>query len=668
MEDDSLLGKLLTLPEIFNNAVFRIPDYQRGYAWTDKELQDFWDDLDLLSSHSSQPHYVGVLTLEKVPQDALARVLSNGQEWLQDGGQQFFYVVDGQQRLTTILIGLFELIKWHKELSPGSEALTAGEDRDSVMSKYIRCKNKFVPQVFGYRLGYASDDQTDAFLRREVFEDGSVSQSIRQSAYTQNLLIAKNFFAKKLRKMPTTVDLQGRFKLIVERLRFNIFEVNSDLDVCRTFEAINNRGKSLSDLEKLKSRLAYLAVLLAGHDSNLLAVYRKQINDRWKKVYGLLGWSPEVQLDDDEFLNLTWIIYFGRYGDISRTDHLFKQQFFPRTIQQQGWSPIECFTSTLANAVAPWVAMEYPKQIPSLLAHKELARTVPGRASSYLEKLSRLGASAFRPLILAALLRHQEGRINDDQLCKLLEASERYVFIVLGLSDRRSDTGRNKYFRKAHELYENPEAEIVNLISEIRQDADNWFDASRFISIVREWYEKCPQKGFYGWSELRYVLFEYEQHLYDTIFTTNSGKSPLLWTSVVKEKLEESIEHIYPQTATDTTWTQEFGQDSNSSLLNALGNLLLLSQSKNSSLQNRPYAEKAHGVNNYPNPYKNGSCSEHMVASTWKAWTPQSVCERTKELLKFIGKRWDIDADKWQIVQGEILTNIVCPSCNANVE
>jgi uncharacterized protein with ParB-like and HNH nuclease domain len=327
-----LLGKLLTLPEIFNNTVSRIPDYQRGYAWSDKELQDFWDDLDLLSSHSSQPHYVGVLTLEKVPQDALALVLGNGQEWLQDGGQQFFYVVDGQQRLTTILILLFELIKWHKALSPMSQALTAGEDRDSVMSKYIRCENKLVPQVFGYRLGYACDDQTDAFLRREVFEDRSVSQSIKQSAYTQNLLNAKKFFADKLRKMPTTVDLQGRFKLIVERLRFNTFGVDSDLDVCMTFEAINNRGKPLSDLEKLKSRLIYLAGLLAGHDSNRLAVYRKQINDRWKKVYGLLGWSPEVQLDDDEFLNLTWIIYFGRYGDIPRADHLFKQQFFPRTI------------------------------------------------------------------------------------------------------------------------------------------------------------------------------------------------------------------------------------------------------------------------------------------------------------------------------------------------
>jgi len=322
----------------------------------------------------------------------------------------------------------------------------------------------------------------------------------------------------------------------------------------------------------------------------------------------------------------------------------------------------------LANAVAPWVAMEYPDQIPQLVEHKELAKNIPPRASSYLEKLSRLGASTFRPLILAVLVRHQEGRITDDQLCELLEASERYVFIVLGLSDRRADTGRNKYFRIAHELYENPESEIIKRICEIQQDADGWFDAQRFLSIIHEWYNKSPNDGFYGWGELRYVLFEYEQHLYDTKFTTNSGKSPLLWTSVVKEKLEESIEHIYPQTATETSWIQAFGQDPNPLLLNALGNLLLLSQSKNSSLQNRSYAEKAHGANNYPNPYKNGSCSEHMVANTWQAWTPQFVCERTKELLTFIGKRWDVDVDKWKIAQNEILTYIGYPQCDANGE
>ena len=60
--------ELQTLDTIFNSRVFRIPDYQRGYAWTRPQLDDFWDDLDGLSE--SRNHYTGQLTLESVPKAA----------------------------------------------------------------------------------------------------------------------------------------------------------------------------------------------------------------------------------------------------------------------------------------------------------------------------------------------------------------------------------------------------------------------------------------------------------------------------------------------------------------------------------------------------------------------------------------------------------------------
>ena len=34
-----------TISEIFNKGIFRIPDYQRGYAWKNYELEKFWQDL-----------------------------------------------------------------------------------------------------------------------------------------------------------------------------------------------------------------------------------------------------------------------------------------------------------------------------------------------------------------------------------------------------------------------------------------------------------------------------------------------------------------------------------------------------------------------------------------------------------------------------------------------
>lgn len=38
------MQQLSNLITIFKNKLFRIPDYQRGYAWQIRQLKDFWED------------------------------------------------------------------------------------------------------------------------------------------------------------------------------------------------------------------------------------------------------------------------------------------------------------------------------------------------------------------------------------------------------------------------------------------------------------------------------------------------------------------------------------------------------------------------------------------------------------------------------------------------
>ncbi len=35
---------LQSLSTLFHKKLFRIPDYQRGYAWKQEQLADFWED------------------------------------------------------------------------------------------------------------------------------------------------------------------------------------------------------------------------------------------------------------------------------------------------------------------------------------------------------------------------------------------------------------------------------------------------------------------------------------------------------------------------------------------------------------------------------------------------------------------------------------------------
>lgn len=99
------------IPDIFANNYFRIPDYQRGYAWkADKQLPDLWDDIEDIPTNPSggyKPHYTGAISLQKTSFDKL----SKSEQKLLQSGSNIYDVVDGQQRLTTILILLFELYK-----------------------------------------------------------------------------------------------------------------------------------------------------------------------------------------------------------------------------------------------------------------------------------------------------------------------------------------------------------------------------------------------------------------------------------------------------------------------------------------------------------------------------------------------------------------------------
>ena len=58
------MNELVSLSDLFNQKIFRIPDYQRGYAWKKQQLDDFWDDLNNLNGERT--HYTGMLSLKQL--------------------------------------------------------------------------------------------------------------------------------------------------------------------------------------------------------------------------------------------------------------------------------------------------------------------------------------------------------------------------------------------------------------------------------------------------------------------------------------------------------------------------------------------------------------------------------------------------------------------------
>jgi uncharacterized protein with ParB-like and HNH nuclease domain len=264
-----------TIAEMFNNTYFRIPDYQRGYAWTDKQLSEFWDDIEDLAEN--QPHYTGTIFVEEMkevaPQD----------RWLFNAGSRFYSIVDGQQRLTTVSILLYELLK--KESTEYNEVPV-----EKLIDQYIFTSNA-TGNSRVYHFSYLNNEQNDCLLH-DIFEDKQIiSKSSSLTAYDQNLLNAKNFFAEKI----SCLDKSQRdilFKKVSTALKFDFKVIDDCLDVQAVFETMNNRGKPLTVLEKLKNRLIYMSEKL-NCDFNDKQILRKNINNTWGLIYSELARNPE---------------------------------------------------------------------------------------------------------------------------------------------------------------------------------------------------------------------------------------------------------------------------------------------------------------------------------------------------------------------------------------
>ncbi len=103
-------NKLQSLTEIFNQKIFRIPDFQRGYSWEVDQLEDFWEDLQNLKPE--KVHYTGLLTVESIHKKDILKIEKWQDDiWLLEKGLSAYYVIDGQQRLTTSIILVNQILQ-----------------------------------------------------------------------------------------------------------------------------------------------------------------------------------------------------------------------------------------------------------------------------------------------------------------------------------------------------------------------------------------------------------------------------------------------------------------------------------------------------------------------------------------------------------------------------
>ena len=656
------MSDLISLSKLFDKRIFRIPDYQRGYAWGETQLVDFWDDL--LNLTEDRYHYTGMLSLKKLNRS----VYSSWKEerWIiEEKEYEAYHIVDGQQRLTTFIILVNSILQFAK--NKGIEYLN-GDELEFIRNRYIVEFKKPEKILKAYKFGYESDNPSFEYLRYHILEDEQ-SGTLIETFYTLNLERAKNFFDDKLiefYEVEGKSGLESLFRKLVNRLQFNIHDIDDDFDVFVAFETMNNRGKKLSYLEILKNRLIYLTTIYTDDmlSKEAKEQLRRDINDAWKEVYYQLGRNKKKPLNDDEYLKNHWTLYFkysrnkgddyikfllgqcfnpkAVYGikrpSLYEEDEIFDEEHIPEEViindEMDGIlypTEIKEYVDSLKSVAKYWYFTHNPNEC-DFFTKEEI---------KWIEKLNRIGINYFRTLVVASYINNE---VNSDQRIRLFKVIEKFIFLCFRMARYQASFLSNVAYTYSRQVMKK-EISIEEVIK---------FFEDKFIANIPEATNTFLAKitssfkngeGYYSWYDLRYFLFEYEISLAEKTFITKMDD----WSNFVKnEKDKISIEHIFPQTATRWYWRNQFRdytKEEKFALANSLGNLLALSQSVNSALQNDEFEKKKHPNGKRTHGYSNGSNSEIEV-SKYVDWNPKTILERGLHLLSFMENRWGFSFDE----------------------
>ena len=213
-----LLGILRKSPQ------FIIPIYQRPYSWTEKECRQLWDDIVRAGSDGGIPlHFIGSIVYI---QEGIALISEREQ----------LLVIDGQQRLATVLILLATLAKVLGETEP-----IQGFSARKLRNYYL-----LNPEESGENRYKLLLSQTDKETLISIIDQ-------RELPIAHSLRVKQNFDLFKSLVAERQGDLipiyNGLRKLVIVEIALSRDQENPQL----IFESMNSTGRELSQADLVRN-------------------------------------------------------------------------------------------------------------------------------------------------------------------------------------------------------------------------------------------------------------------------------------------------------------------------------------------------------------------------------------------------------------------------------
>ncbi|KEF05578.1 hypothetical protein DF17_18870 [Streptomyces rimosus] len=514
-----------------NNPVVTVPDdSQRQYAWTKKEVDVFWSDIEKFKEgrengrESSSEYFIGpivTITADSVQARSL---------------------LDGQQRLTTstILIAAIRDILW------GMRSAEGVSSANNIQRDYIARKSgRKDPMEYFLVLSLFDRD----FFRDNIQDwseiTGECPRLEKPTRPSHKLILDaySNFRQKITNRLRAHPDAEARLdyldslrECLINGLVFVEIQTPSSSDANEVFETINSRGKDLSTVDLVRNFLMEKSI--SDHE-------KSRVNDAWRSL--LDGFDRREEIE--KFLRHFWV---SKHGDVKSHSlySIIRKNLSDRFDERPQQYGVGAFSADLEGA-----AGRYAELI--------TGNTGDSNFDASLGEVKAMNADALYPLLLSASGYHKYADLQT-----LLDASISYYVRWTVVGRRESTLLEENLFSIAKEMSKG------GTIEEAVQKILGWIpDDETFAADFRD--AVAPKQ-----SQARYLLAKIEQHLRLEAEVHEEG---------VLGDGKVYVENIYPQKPAG-----ELRLEDHDTWVSRLGNLTLLAGKKNQTISSRSLPEKKH--------------------------------------------------------------------------
>ena len=577
-------AKIQGIDDLFDDSVsYRIPLFQRPYAWSEKQWQPLWEDARKMADRILKyrqkdllPHFMGSILLQPI-KSADAKVSQ-------------IFVVDGQQRLTTLQL-LLKAAQKAFQASPITIPEKFKNLDKLLLNDWKRTGDNFLNETKICHYNRIDQPVFQAVIR------GKINSALQLYDITK----AYNYFHENVIEWVCDADANADVKAmalydaLVKQLKVVSIILGPRQEPYVIFETLNARGKPLTQADLIKGTIMDKANVV--DDEQKAEQLFGKFEDIWWHCLDEQGKDSQIRLD--RFLNYWIMMRISKYVTFDRTAEEFRNyiQFQPN---------IEEVAEDIKGSGSAYWKIEKNK-----LPGKIKEDKPPGkRIALFLERIKTMKIGVIMP----PLLWLYTNDVSEDEWQRIARALESYL--VRRMLCKIYGTGLKNLFTDMVKPLEaqksQPADKVVIQFLNKKFGGNRWPDDDEVISDLAE-------KPMHGSKAQKKMVFE-------AIATSepNSAK-PLGNTG------DLTVERILPQGG--------FAENLNGNLdrfVDFIGNLTLASKGLNFAIPNKSWENKKKALHQHSGLYLN----KELLDNAPEVWDETAIVKRSEQLAQKIIEIW----------------------------